>query len=192
MKLAASEAFKGRKTCYEESVSEPFMYSRLDPTQESLKRSAFDSIFNAEETKYCIDVVKYDRHGYKPRSRVLIVTNEAIYLVEPSNFKVKEKVLHSEVKGISVSSLGDNVLILHTTCEQKEDKGDWIFTSSKIIETVTQIFMATNTKDKINIEQSSITHSLPKEKKGTITFATGEQLLIGKGKTGNLEVIVPF
>ena len=29
MKLAASEAFKGKKTCYEESVPEPFMYSRL-------------------------------------------------------------------------------------------------------------------------------------------------------------------
>ena len=32
MKLAASEAFKGKKTCYEGSVPEPFMYSRLGMT----------------------------------------------------------------------------------------------------------------------------------------------------------------
>lgn len=32
MKLAASEAFKGKKTGYEESVPDLFMYSRLGMT----------------------------------------------------------------------------------------------------------------------------------------------------------------
>ncbi|XP_046840853.1 unconventional myosin-Ic-like [Xenia sp. Carnegie-2017] len=192
MKLAASETFKGKKTCYEESVSLPFVFNRLDSTLEAAKKNLFDnSREGREETKYCIEVVKYDRHGYKARSRVLIATNEAIYLVEAPSFKVKEKISHSILTGISVSSLGDNLFILHTSCQDKEDKGDWILTSPKIIETVTQLLMITNMKDTIHIEESSITHSLPKEKKGYITFSKGNQLLIMKGKTGNLEVSVP-
>lgn len=191
MKLEASEVFNGKKACYADSVPKPFMSNRLDSNEESMKKSVFDPSIAGEETKYCITVTKYDRHGYKPRSRILVVTNEAIYLAEPTNFKIKEKVIHTELKGISVSSLNDNIFILHTSCEQK-DKGDWILTSSYVIETVTNIFMTTNTTDKLHIEQSSITHSLPKDKEGTITFSKGEQLLITKGKSGNLEVFAPL
>lgn len=40
--------------------------------------------------QYSTPVQKYDRHGYKPRERVLILTNAALYLVD-ANKTVKQK-----------------------------------------------------------------------------------------------------
>lgn len=92
-------------------------------------------------------MVKYDRNGFKPRPRQLILTQTAAYVVEEA--KIKERVLYTSLKGqdstascissvavlfqatlicfplvagISVSNLSDNIVIFHITCEDPKQK----------------------------------------------------------------------
>lgn len=49
--------------------------------------------------QYCTGVTKFDRHGYKPRNRVMIVTDKTIYVLNDKDFKTKDKIPYSLVKG---------------------------------------------------------------------------------------------
>ena len=42
-------------------------------------------------------VVKYDRNGFRPRLRQLVLTQTAIYLVEEA--KIKQKIHYNSLKG---------------------------------------------------------------------------------------------
>lgn len=52
-----------------------------------------------EKPLYCCSVTKYDRHGYKPRPRILIVTSSATYLFDSKDGKLKQKILHNQLQG---------------------------------------------------------------------------------------------
>uniref|UniRef100_A0A3B1ICT3 TH1 domain-containing protein n=1 Tax=Astyanax mexicanus TaxID=7994 RepID=A0A3B1ICT3_ASTMX len=71
-------------------------------------------------TQYSVPVIKYDRNGFRPRFRQLVLTQKAAYLVEEA--KIKQRVEYSSLKGVSVSNLSDNFLIFHVTCEDIKQK----------------------------------------------------------------------
>ena len=50
--------------------------------------------------QYCTFVTKYDRHGYKSRKRVLLLTQKTLYVVDEKDFKVKDKVPFSMLNGM--------------------------------------------------------------------------------------------
>ena len=56
--------------------------------------------------------VKYDRHGYKARRRILIVTENGCFLLDASNFKLKEQFSFQEIQQITVSSLTDGLVVI--------------------------------------------------------------------------------
>lgn len=47
--------------------------------------------------QYSVPVIKYDRNGFKPRPRQLILTQTAAYLIEEA--KIKQRVLYTSLKG---------------------------------------------------------------------------------------------
>lgn len=47
--------------------------------------------------QYSVPVVKYDRNGFRPRFRQLILTQEAMYLVEEA--KIKQRIDYNSLKG---------------------------------------------------------------------------------------------
>ena len=47
--------------------------------------------------QYSMPVVKYDRKGFKPRPRQILLTTSAAYLVEEA--KIKQRVLYTSLKG---------------------------------------------------------------------------------------------
>lgn len=93
-------------------------------------------------------MIKYDRNGFKPRPRQLILTQTAAYVIEEA--KIKQRVLYTSLKGqnnviiyisplrmflfwaksvcyclvagISVSNLSDGIIVFHITCEDPKQK----------------------------------------------------------------------
>ena len=49
-------------------------------------------------------VTKYDRRGYRPRRRPLIITTKAVYLLNEKDFRLKRKIPFSNVKSVFVCS----------------------------------------------------------------------------------------
>ena len=49
--------------------------------------------------QYVHMVTKYDRTGYQMRKRYFMVTNNSIFILNVSDFKLKEKICLSQIKG---------------------------------------------------------------------------------------------
>ncbi len=56
---------------------------------------------------------KYDRHGYKPRKRVLIITDQRLYGLDSVSLAVRDRISNSSINGISVSKYADGLIVLH-------------------------------------------------------------------------------
>lgn len=73
--------------------------------------------------QYVTPVVKYDRHGYKPRERVLILTEKAVYILDTiKTFKLKHRLPYESITGLVVTGESDNLLIVRIPPELKKDK----------------------------------------------------------------------
>lgn len=95
-----------------------------DNELETLRRNIFEVKFrrNDEKTSYCVSVIKLDRHGYKQRSRILLLTNAAIYLLNDKDMKPKHRLPYKSVNGVVTSDLSDGIVIIRIPPELKEDK----------------------------------------------------------------------
>uniref|UniRef100_A0A673WD74 TH1 domain-containing protein n=1 Tax=Salmo trutta TaxID=8032 RepID=A0A673WD74_SALTR len=116
IKGLTSSLFKGRKENYPHNVCRPFVDTRI--SEEDIHIKAYQMILSAIPSS--VPVVKYDRNGFRPRFRQLIYTGTAAYLVEEA--KIKQHVEFNNLKGVSVSNLSDNFLILHIQCEDIKQK----------------------------------------------------------------------
>uniref|UniRef100_H2YMW7 Myosin motor domain-containing protein n=1 Tax=Ciona savignyi TaxID=51511 RepID=H2YMW7_CIOSA len=186
-KVLASAIFREKKKGYDESVGNPFQEK---PRVEQLKPKMLAMIDAGEQTLYSCSVTKYDRHGYHPRPRTLILTSTATYLFDAKDGKLKQKIPHQELTGISTSSLGDNVFVLHAPSDKKE-KGDAIVQSTFVIETITKLAsIAKKDKEVKIVENSSIVHDMAGGKHGRIDYVVGNDVSVTKSKTG-LVVVAP-
>ncbi|XP_078729941.1 unconventional myosin-Ic [Lampetra fluviatilis] len=185
-KELASRLFKGRKDNYPQSVPKPFADSRLNNSD--INPKVLQAIGNSK-VKYGVPVTKYDRHGYKPRVRQLLLSDQVVYVAEEG--KLKQSIDYSQLAGISVSSLSDGLFVLHVPCEDNKQKGDVVLQSDYIIETLTKLAMIAKKSDNINITQGSIKFSSGPGKEGTIEFSSGSELIVGKAKNGHLSVVAP-
>uniref|UniRef100_H2YMX1 Myosin motor domain-containing protein n=1 Tax=Ciona savignyi TaxID=51511 RepID=H2YMX1_CIOSA len=180
-KVLASAIFREKKKGYDESVGNPFQEK---PRVEQLKPKMLAMIDAGEQTLYSCSVTKYDRHGYHPRPRTLILTSTATYLFDAKDGKLKQKIPHQELTGISTSSLGDNVFVLHAPSDKKE-KGDAIVQSTFVIETITKLAsIAKKDKEVKIVENSSIVHDMAGGKHGRIDYVVGNDVSVTKSKTG--------
>uniref|UniRef100_A0ABM5ENW1 Unconventional myosin-Ic isoform X2 n=2 Tax=Pogona vitticeps TaxID=103695 RepID=A0ABM5ENW1_9SAUR len=185
-KVVASEIFKGRKDNYPQSVSRLFLNTRLGSEEINAKVL---QVLASEPLKYAVPVTKYDRKGYKARPRQLLLTQNAVLLVEES--KVKQRIEHPNLTGISVSSLSDSLFVLHVLRQDNKQKGDVVLQSDFVIETVTKVAIVADKVNSININQGSIKFAIGQGKEGTIDFTSGSELLIAKAKSGHLAVVAP-
>lgn len=143
----------------------------------------------SEPIQYAVPVVKYDRKGYKPRSRQLLLTPNAVVIVEDA--KVKQRIDYANLTGISVSSLSDSLFVLHVQREDNKQKGDVVLQSDHVIETLTKTALSADRVSNININQGSITFAGGPGRDGIIDFTPGSELLITKAKNGHLAVVAP-
>ncbi|EMP37836.1 Myosin-Ic [Chelonia mydas] len=186
-KVVASEMFKGKKDNYPQSVPRLFINTRLGT--EEINPKVLQVLGN-ETIKYAVPVVKYDRKGYKARVRQLLLTQNAIFIVEEA--KIKQRIDYANLTGISVSSLSDSLFVLHVRCEDNKQKGDVVLQSDHVIETLTKTAMSADKINNVNISQGSIKFTIGQGKEGIIDFTSGSELLIAKAKNGHLAVVSVF
>lgn len=185
-KVVASEIFKDKKDNYPQSVPRLFINTRLG--NDEINTKILQQLENQALT-YAVPVVKYDRKGYKPRRRQLLLAQNAAYLVEEA--KLKQRIDYANLTGISVSSLSDNLFVLHVKCEDNKQKGDVVLQSDHVIETLTKLAIVAEKFNNININQGSIKFTVGQGKEGIIDFTPGSELLIAKAKNGHLSVVAP-
>ncbi|KAF4012188.1 hypothetical protein G4228_003766 [Cervus hanglu yarkandensis] len=184
-KAVASEIFKGKKDNYPQSVPRLFISTRLGADE--INPRVLQAL-GSEPIQYAVPVVKYDRKGYKPRSRQLLLTPNAVVIVEDA--KVKQRIEYTNLTGISVSSLSDSLFVLHVQRQDNKQKGDVVLQSDHVIETLTKTALSADRVNNININQGSITFAGGPGRDGIIDFTPGSELLITKAKNGHLAVII--
>jgi myosin-1 len=192
LKAGASEMFKGKKSCYPDSVARPFVLTHLSGEEMVNKHRLFDTkVTDAGQHRYSIHCLKFDRHGYKARKRIFMMTEKFCYILEPGTYKVREVIEYSRILGVIMSNLSDGVMVLRLPVDGEDSKGDLIIQTEHVVETAYKIAMFANKKQSVQFESSGrLAHGMAGGKIGTITFTVGEPTFIGKGKTGNLEVVV--
>ncbi|XP_041850351.1 unconventional myosin-Ic-like isoform X2 [Melanotaenia boesemani] len=185
-KMIASEIFKDKKDNYPQSVPKLFVSTRLNG--EDINPKVLQAL-GSEKMKYAVPVTKYDRKGYKARSRQLLLTANFAVIIEEG--KLKQRIDYGTLKGISVSSLSDGLFVLHVPSEDNKQKGDVVLQSDHVIETLTKIAICSDKINSININQGSIKFTAAQGKEGIIDFTPGSELLVAKAKNGHLSVTAP-
>uniref|UniRef100_A0A3Q3MS14 Myosin IHb n=1 Tax=Labrus bergylta TaxID=56723 RepID=A0A3Q3MS14_9LABR len=179
LKEQTSSMFKGRKENYPLSVCRPFLDTRIG------KRIQSFTIF-LEDT-YRNYMVKYDRNGFRPRVRQLIFTQEAAYLVEEA--KIKQRIDYSSLKGVSVSNLSDNFLILHVTFDDIKQKGDLVLQCEYLFEALTKMSVIANKQNCIKVVQGSVRFDIQPGREGFVDFKSGQESMVYRAKNGHLMVV---
>uniref|UniRef100_A0A671Y6E2 Myosin Ic, paralog a n=1 Tax=Sparus aurata TaxID=8175 RepID=A0A671Y6E2_SPAAU len=189
-KVEASKIFKDQKDSYPQSVGRLFLDSRLVMYRENtqhLRRFSHCFTLGNDKVQYGVSVIKYDRRGFKPRPRQLLLTNTFAVLVDRT--KIKQRMDYSAMRGISVSSLSDGVFVVHMPSEDNKQKGDVVLHCSHVIELVTKLAMMANKVSYVNISPGSIRFAVARGKEGIIDFVRGSELKVAKGKRGHLLVV---
>uniref|UniRef100_A0A671XKH5 Unconventional myosin-Ih-like n=2 Tax=Sparus aurata TaxID=8175 RepID=A0A671XKH5_SPAAU len=184
LKEQTSSMFKGKKENYPFSVCRPFVDTRIGETDISIKVL---QMIRHEHIKYSVPVVKYDRNGFRPRLRQLIFTQEAAYLVEET--KIKQRIDYSSLKGMSVSNLSDNFLILHVTCDDIKQKGDLVLQCDYLFEALTKLCVIANKQNYIKVVQGSVRFDIQPGREGFVDFKSGQESMVYRAKNGHLMVV---
>lgn len=187
LKLQASSIFKGKKENYLFSVCMPFLDTRIAEEDISIK---VHQMIRPEYIKYSVPVVKYDRNGFRPRLRQLIFTQEAAYLVEEA--KIKQRIHFNSLKGVSVSNLSDNFLILHVIYDDikqnDKKKGDLVLQCDYLFEALTKLCVIANKQDCIKVVQGSVRFDIHPGREGFVEFKSGQESMVYRAKNGHLMV----
>lgn len=194
LKILAETLFKNKKKSYARSLGPKFQVDRLGEEFSALKQAFVSNIIpSGESIKYAAPVVKYDRHGYKPRERVLILTEKAVYILDTIKaIKLKHRLPYKSIEELVVTAESDNLLIVRIPSELKKDKGDLILEVPHIIEALTKAIDITSNPEILNIvNKESVSHKLVGGKEGIIEFKTGSTPAISKSRqNGHLLVVV--
>ncbi|XP_054587690.2 unconventional myosin-Ih [Nothobranchius furzeri] len=184
LKVVTSSIFKGKKESYPKSIPQPFVDTRISDQDINMR---ILSMIRNEHIKYSVPVIKYDRNGFKPRPRQLILTQAAAYMVEEA--KIKQRVAYSSLKGISVSNLTDDIIIIHVTREDPKQKGDLVFQCDHLFEFLTKLSVIAKKENVVKVVQGSIKFEIQPGKEGVVDFSTGQEPMAYKAKNGHLMVV---
>ncbi|KAF2905235.1 hypothetical protein ILUMI_00959 [Ignelater luminosus] len=193
LKVLAESLFKNKKKIYPRSISTWFVNNRVPKEQQGILSDFIASTIapTGEKEKYVTPVMKYDRHGYKPRERVLVVTNRAFYLLEVTKSVKQKHRFPLDVVSLVVTSENDKVLMIRLPEDlMKKDKGDLILEVPQLIEALTKIIDLTKKQHMLSIlDQKTIEHHMKQGKHGVIEITTGNPQSIHKSKSGHLLIV---
>ncbi|XP_070493184.1 unconventional myosin IC [Chironomus tepperi] len=192
LKILAEDIFKGKKKNYEKSLPNWFVKDRLSDIHRPQVSSFITSSMQGERAVYVTNCMKYDRRGYKPRDRVLIVGEKNLILLDAKTYKVKHKIPYNKIPNIVVTKEGDSLLLIRIPSELKKDKGDLILDIPQVIECCIWLITASSNKNIIEImDSASFSHNMTSGKTGMIQVEKGTASIttITRAKSGNLLVI---
>lgn len=189
LKVTAEKVFKDKKKNYPQSIGNWFKEDRI-PKEHATPISNFvNTTMASEELKYASPCVKFDRHGYKPRDRFVLLSNKAMYLLDAKTYKQKHRLPLDKIDFV-LTNHGDQLMLVRIPLDLKKDKGDLILEIPAIIECCTYIIHTVGTANIISIvDRDSLEHNVVKGKAGVIDIQTGGQPGINRDKNGHLVVI---
>ncbi|XP_023026534.2 unconventional myosin 61F [Leptinotarsa decemlineata] len=190
LKVLAESVFKGKKKSYEESVPNMFLFDRVPESSFALKEMYLTQL-NGDKEVYATSVIKYDRHGYKPRERIMVITHQNLHLLEcKGSLKQKHCLPLKELRFV-ITPEKDKLLLVQIPEDLiKKDKGDLILEVPNVIEVLTMIIDTTNDRSLLMIiDKSQIDHNM-KGKHGTIDIQHGDVPKIHRDKSGHLLIVV--
>lgn len=95
--------------------------------------------------------MKYDRHGYKPRERILIFGDKSLFLLDAKTYKQKHRVPLNKIPKVVLTKERDGLMLIRIPLELKKDKGDLILDIPQIIECSIWFMTATKRTDLVEI-----------------------------------------
>lgn len=139
-----------KKATYLSSLPIPFNRNHYpEELSKQIKQYCINSIAS-ETLRYITDCSKYDRHGYKLRQRILILTEAAIYILDVKTMKLKHRIELQHIN-LVVTKYIDNFVLLRISLDLVKDKGDLPLVVTNAIEFVTYLVDTTKKPDIINI-----------------------------------------
>ncbi|RWS30683.1 unconventional myosin-Ic-like protein [Leptotrombidium deliense] len=179
-KVFAEQLFKDRKRCYASSSNK-----EVTITEKLKFRHGFEVV-------YLTTVTKYDRHGYKPRGRILVLTQSSLLILDEKDLRVKYSVNYNDIEGFSLSDLNDGFIVVRVPQDLKQQKGDIILDCGEnVVEVVVKLMLNSGIKKSLlKFENDGkISHRFDNGKQGTICCITGSETTVRKDKNGNLIVV---
>ncbi|XP_042307255.1 unconventional myosin-Ia-like [Sceloporus undulatus] len=153
-KLCASELFRGKKSLYPKSLSQPFQGEYLslkeNPKYRKLQTTADGKLVMADNVR------KVNRGDGKASPRIFILTKSHIILADPKAAQPKTVITLSDIDSVSVSRYSDGFFVLHIReSSTAGTKGDFLLISDHLIELITRLHQtmleATNQKLKLEV-----------------------------------------
>ncbi|XP_027849458.2 unconventional myosin IC [Aphis gossypii] len=196
-KLTASEIFKGKKLIYPESLKFDFNIDRAGILQKLINTNQQNSENPKIVYLYASEVTKFDRRGYRPRVRILIITTENILIIKKSdkNQTIKDQLPLEHITNLQMTSGMDNFLLIKVSEKLEKSKGDVLLEVPYLVECVTALSkQAPGIVEFINMQENScMKHDMKNSKNpGFIEFipvAVSERKgEIRKGNNGNLTI----
>lgn len=77
--------------------------------------------------------MKFDRHGYKPRERLFLLSNVAVYVLDAKTYRQKHRLPLDKID-FCVLGERDGLMVVRIPLELKRDKGDLILEMPEVIE----------------------------------------------------------
>ncbi|XP_055902162.1 unconventional myosin IC isoform X1 [Eupeodes corollae] len=189
LKVTAEKVFKDKKKNYPQSIAKWFNEDHIPKEHATQVNNFVTTTLGSEELKYSSPCVKYDRHGYKPRDRFILLSNKAIYLLDAKTYKQKHRLPLDKIDFV-LTNHSDHLMLVRIPLDLKKDKGDLILEIPAIIECCTYIIHTVGTANIISIvDRDSLEHNVVKGKSGVIDIQTGGQPGINRDKNGHLVVI---
>nr|XP_060618893.1 unconventional myosin-Ia-like isoform X1 [Anolis sagrei ordinatus]XP_060618894.1 unconventional myosin-Ia-like isoform X1 [Anolis sagrei ordinatus] len=152
-KLCASELFRGKKSLYQKSLSQPFKGEYLglkeNPKYRKLQSSADGKLLMADNVK------KVNRGDGKASTRIFILTKSHIILADPKAAQPKTVITLSDIDSVSVTRFSDGFFVLHIReSSTAGTKGDFLLISDHLIELITRLHQAVldTTKQKLKLQ----------------------------------------
>ncbi|KAL1501336.1 hypothetical protein ABEB36_006675 [Hypothenemus hampei] len=153
LKVLAEKLFKGKLRDYPLSVPQLFEYNRVQSTE---SKSSYSTQLNGDKEIYATSVKKYDRHGYKPRERILVVTQHNLHIFECKNSIKQKHVLPLKKLKFILYKENDKLVVVRIPEELiKKDKGDLILELPRLIEAITIILDVTKDPNMLAIIDAS-------------------------------------
>ncbi|KAL3275737.1 hypothetical protein HHI36_020482 [Cryptolaemus montrouzieri] len=190
LKVLAEKLFQGKKKSYKSSIPEWFVTDRTSEMHLGLKQS-YTVTLNGEKELYSSSVSKFDRHGYKLRERVVIVTKDNLHVIELKGSAKVKHCLPLKRLTLAVTSENDKILLVRIPEDLlAKNKGDLILEVPHLIEAVTKIISITQDESMLMVaDNNSIEHTMKRGKQGVIDITLGKPERIHKDKSGHLLIV---
>ncbi|CAH0548019.1 unnamed protein product [Brassicogethes aeneus] len=189
MKVLAEKLFKDKKKNYPQTICKKFVQERLSGPNTAT--DGLQTLMNGDKKLYLSDVVKYDRHGYKPRNYTILITNHNFYVLDlTKGLKVKHSLNLKDLQFLVTSENDKMVLVILPEDLYKKQKGDIILEVPNLIEAMTTIVYSTKKNSQLTvISESPIKHTMKQGKTGFIDVTVGQPQNIHKDKNGHLLIV---